>query len=285
MIGRPLLSSSIGKTISNSLKSSLNFQKKTTITTTTTTTTTFFKNEFKNQFSTTNNNKINSNNINSNSSNIKKEPIIKDFDEVFKEEMEKKLKRNNTIGSGPIPISGEAKLIFENNSKYKYKLLFFCAIVQVMLFLFVLEDFLSTKTLSTLNYWAFVGASLFTILTFFMIRDRGVKSLASIHTYNKGRVIELTSYSITGFPTRKRILNVNNIISSSTNDSLPSPLTNQIDKTFFIRFPGQGYYEGSLKDSIIIDPITLDKLVHISKAGNAIKDANKAMKKQRKQSK
>ncbi|KAM9993315.1 hypothetical protein ACTFIZ_011295 [Dictyostelium cf. discoideum] len=301
MISRPLSSLSIGKTISNNiLKNSLNLQLKSNFLKneipqsnlilsqqiSSTSKLSIYKfniNEFKNHFSTTNSNSNNNNNNNNNSNNIKneKEPEIKSFEEVFKEEMSNKFKSKDRVIS-PIPISSEAKLIFENNSKFTYKLLFFCGIVQFMLFLFVLEDLFSTGNPTALNYWAFAGAVFFTILTQLMVRDRCRKALASIHTYNKGRVIELTSYSITGFPTRKRVVNINNIISSAANDSLPTPLTNKIDKTFFIRVPGQGYFEGKLKGSTIFDPIQLDKIINISKAENTIKEANKSIKKQQK---
>ncbi|KAM9957773.1 hypothetical protein ACTFIW_012744 [Dictyostelium discoideum] len=300
MISRPLSSLSIGKTISNNiLKNSLNLQLKSNFLKneipqsnlissqqiSSTSKLSIYKfniNEIKNHFSTTTNSNNNSNNNNKSNLKNEKEPEIKSFEEVFKEEMSNKFKSKDRVLS-PIPISSEAKLIFENNSKFTYKLLFFCGVVQFMLFLFVLEDLFSTGNPTALNYWAFAGAVFFTILTQLMVRDRCRKALASIHTYNKGRVIELTSYSYTGFPTRKRVVNINNIISSAANDSLPTPLTNQIDKTFFIRVPGQGYFEGKLKGSTIYDSIQLDKLINISKAENTIKEANKSIKKQQQQ--
>ncbi|KAN0006528.1 hypothetical protein ACTFIU_003241 [Dictyostelium citrinum] len=292
MISRPLLSSPIGKTISNNfLKGPLNLQSKliflnneipqsnliSTKQLSSTSKLSIYKfniNEFKNHFSTNNNNNNNNNNINNDN---------KEFQEVFKEEMGNKFKTNSI--KGPTPISSEAKLIYENNSKHKFKLLFFCGIIQFMLFLFVVQDIITIENPSTLNYWAFAGAVFFTILTQLMVRDRSSKALASIHTYNKGRVVELTSYSFTGFPTRKRVVNINNIISSPANDKLPTPLTNQIDKTFFIRFPGQGYFEGKLQGSKIFDQAQLDKIIHISKNENQIKEANKAIKKQQQQQK
>ncbi|EGC28812.1 hypothetical protein DICPUDRAFT_159697 [Dictyostelium purpureum] len=174
---------------------------------------------------------------------------------------------NNTNNNNQSKDNG-AHLIFENSRPYIHKLLFIVSGVQLCLCIFVLSEYY-LESEDNRSKWILAGAVGLTLITFAFFHQMGKKDIASIHTFNKGRVVQVTSYGLNGFPTRKRTFTLDSIISSKSNDNIKSPIVNQ-DQSFFFKVPGDStYYNANLKTSNIADPQQLERIIHASKQPSA----------------
>ncbi|KYQ93778.1 hypothetical protein DLAC_05169 [Tieghemostelium lacteum] len=160
--------------------------------------------------------------------------------------------------------SFERTMIFDDTKTMKHKLFFAFGIVQILLYSIILEDYYTSPDPSKMKKWFVYGSGGVVFISQIFLKNFNRKNLATICTYNKGRIVEFTTYNMMGNPTLKRTITINKINGTKGNAALPSLVKepNQ-SKSFYVKVQGDSaYYQGNLKDSKVLFPHILEKIIN-----------------------
>jgi len=166
--------------------------------------------------------------------------------------------KNNTANE-----EDEKILVFEDTNTSKFKFIFVFNVVQILFFFVLFEFYMSQGQENNTTHTVIVAVSSVAILlSQFFSRHYAKKSIQKIYSFQKGRVLEFTSYNFYGTPLVKRTFTFNKLIAPKSNNATIRHYIPQ-DLHFNLKIQGdKTFYQGNMKHCVIHNPILFDKIIH-----------------------
>ncbi|KAF2069070.1 hypothetical protein CYY_009607 [Polysphondylium violaceum] len=219
-----------------------------------------------------NNNTINNNNNNNNINNInllnqsKLINLLKNdsnLSNLMKRSYSKNTNENNKESHNTTAEDEEKILVFEDTYTSKFKFIFVFNIAQIVFFFVLFEFYMTQGEEGNLTHTAIVGVSSVAILLSQLFsRHYAKKCIQKIYSFQKGRVLEFTTYNFYGTPLIKRTFTSSKLLAPKSNNAAIKQYVPQ-DLHFNLKIQGdKTFYQGNMKHCIIHNPILFDKIIH-----------------------